>query len=379
MEATMFVSALEQSGISFYCGVPDSLLSPFTDELVRRYGATSSPHHIVAHNEGGSVGLAAGHHLATGKVGCVYLQNSGLGNAANPIISLTNEAVYAIPMLFIVGWRGEPGHPDEPQHVFQGEITEQLLGDLAITHTIVDNTTTTPDINNALGDFRSLFAQGKSAAFLIKKGAFTGKSQSYSNNFTLTRERALEILADVTSDDPIVSTTGKISRELFEIRERRRESHARDFLTVGSMGHALMISLGIANEHLDKQVWCADGDGAALMHLGGLGIVGAQKPTNLKHVVLNNAAHDTVGGMPTVADHIDLAAIAQGCGYTKTWCVDSEEALATALTEARDCPGPVLVEVRVALGSRENLGRPTTTPQDNKEAFMSHVGVSRPL
>ena len=314
--------------------------------------------------------LAAGYHLATGKTPVVYLQNSGLGNIVNPVASLLNGKVYGIPCLFIVGWRGEPGVHDEPQHLFQGEITLSLLDDLDIPAFVIDRSTTDGQVRAKLDEYRELFAQGRQAAFVIRKGGLSyGGKTAYSNRFTLTREEAVGRVAAASGDGVIVSTTGKASRELYEYRETQGTGHAHDFLTVGSMGHSSSIAL----QKPGRQVWCIDGDGAALMHMGAMALIGANRPANLIHVVLNNEAHESVGGMPTVAGRLDLSAIACACGYPAAVSVDTAEELDKALAEAKAGHELAFIEVKCALGAREDLGRPTTTPVENKRAFMEFL------
>ncbi len=361
-------------GADFYTGVPDSQLKALCNYLMDEYG-TDPAHHVIAANEGNAAALAAGYHLATGKVPVVYLQNSGLGNIVNPVASLLNEKVYGIPCLFIVGWRGEPGVHDEPQHVFQGEITLSLLDTLGISYFVIDKTTTENQAKAKLDEYRALFAQGKQAAFVVRKGAleYSGKP-AYGNSHTMTREAAIGQILAAAGDDPVVSTTGKASREVFEYRAAQNQGHGHDFLTVGSMGHSSSIALGIALQKPGRRVWCLDGDGAALMHLGAMAMIGASRPANLIHIVLNNEAHESVGGMPTAAGSVALCAVARACGYPKVFSVDSPEELNKALEAAKEGKQLTFIEVKCALGVRDDLGRPTTTPQENKAAFMDALG-----
>lgn len=360
-------------GADFYVGVPDSQLNALCSWLYDHYGADPA-HHIIAANEGNAAALAAGYHLATGKIPVVYLQNSGLGNIVNPVVSLLNKKVYGIPCLFIVGWRGEPGVHDEPQHVFQGEITPDLLDILDIPAFVIDKTTTAEQVQAKLDEYRALFAQGKQAAFVVRKGAlqYSGKTV-YSNSNPMTREEAIGYILEAAGADPVVSTTGKASREVYELRESRGQGHGRDFLTVGSMGHSSSIALGIALQKPHQRVWSLDGDGAALMHLGAMALIGASRPANLIHIVLNNGAHESVGGMPTVAGTVNLSAIAKACGYPCAVSLDNSEALALALETAKAANQLTFLEVKCALGSRNDLGRPTTTPQENKAAFIANL------
>ena len=369
MDISVFLDVLVRRGITFFAGVPDSLLSAFCDEIVRRYGAFNS-NHVVTHNEGGAVALASGHHLASGKIPCVYMQNSGIGNALNPAVSLTHPKVYGIPVLYVIGWRGAPGTHDEPQHVFQGEITLKLLADMGIDHYIIDKDTSIQNVENAFEGFDMLFAQGNSAAFVVKNGALCGSGHSYRNSYSLNREHAIGIVLEASGGDPVVATTGKISRELFGIRKHRAEGHERDFLTVGSMGHSIMIALGISMEQPKRRVWCLDGDGAVLMHMGSLAIVGSLAPSNLIHVVFNNTAHETVGGLPTAFETLDIETGALASGYRHAYSVADEESLRDVMEQVISQSGPSFVEVRVAIGSRPDLGRPTTQPQESKNAFM---------
>lgn len=354
----------------FYTGVPDSQLRSLCDWLMQTYG-TDPKHHIIAANEGNAAALAAGYHLATGKTPVVYMQNSGEGNIINPVASLLNDKVYGIPCIFIIGWRGEPGVHDEPQHIYQGEVTLKLLEDMDIAAFVLTKETTEAQLESQMKAFRSLLSQGKQAAFVVRKGAleFDGKVK-YENANTMQREEIIRHIAAITGSDPIVSTTGKASRELFEIREQNGQGHGLDFLTVGSMGHSSSIALGIALQKPEKKVWIIDGDGAALMHMGAMAVLGSICPENIVHIVINNSAHETVGGMPTAASKIDLCKIALGCGYKDAACAETFDELDEALSNAKITGGLRLIEVKCAIGARADLGRPTTTPQENKSAFM---------
>lgn len=353
----------------FYTGVPDSQLRPLCDCLMNTYGIGRQ--HIIAANEGNAVALAAGYHLATGKTPVVYLQNSGIGNIINPVASLMNDRVYGIPCIFIVGWRGEPGMHDEPQHAYQGEVTIRLLEDLDIRTVILHKDTPDAEIRDCIEMFRPLLAAGKQVAFIVCKGALEYKNKvAYRNDNALLREEIIRQIVSVSSEDIIVSTTGKTSRELFEIREGNRQSHQFDFLTVGSMGHSSSIALGIALRKPTKRVWCIDGDGAALMHMGAMAVIGANKPDNLIHVLINNGAHESVGGMPTVADKVDWQKIAKGCGYPRTFLAETEQEVSDMLHETIRSNELCFIEIRAAIGARTDLGRPTTTPEENRREFM---------
>ena len=370
MNVETFVRILEAE---FYTGVPDSQLKALCNYLMHTYGIDPK-HHIIAANEGNCTALAAGYHLATGKVPVVYMQNSGEGNIINPVASLLNDKVYAIPVIFVVGWRGEPGVHDEPQHIYQGEVTVKLLEDMDIRTFVIGKETTDDEVVNAMSEFRKILAAGKDVAFVIRKGALSyDQKVVYSNRNTMKREEIIRHVVAASGEDPIVSTTGKASRELFEIREANGQNHKYDFLTVGSMGHSSSIALGVALNKPEKRIWCIDGDGAALMHMGAMAVIGANRPDNLIHVVINNGAHETGGGMPTVAEKIDLVAIAKACGYPNADSVDSFDKLDEALQTAKNGRELTLIEVKCSIGARDDLGRPTTTALENKQNFMANL------
>ncbi len=364
---------VEIIGSDFYTGVPDSQLKALCNFLMDHYGIDPR-HHVIAANEGNCTALAAGYHLATGKYPVVYMQNSGEGNIINPVASLLNDKVYAIPVVFIVGWRGEPGIHDEPQHIYQGEVTVKLLDDMGIESFIIGKETTDEEVAAAMAHFNDVLASGKDVAFVIRKGALTDAPKvEYKNDYKMLREEIIQHIVKASGEDPIVSTTGKASRELFETRVANGQSHKYDFLTVGSMGHSSSIALGVAINKPDTRVWCVDGDGAVLMHMGSMAVLGANKPKNMIHVVINNGAHETVGGMPTVASGLDLVAIARACGYPNAVSVDDFEALDRELEAAKARDELSLIEVKCSIGAREDLGRPTTTALENKENFMEYL------
>ena len=364
---------IEIIGSDFYTGVPDSQLKALCNYLMKTYGIDSK-HHIIAANEGNCAAIAAGYHLATGKVPVVYMQNSGEGNIINPTTSLLNEKVYAIPIVFIIGWRGEPGVHDEPQHIYQGEITTKLLEDMGIQYFVIGKDTEDAAVASAMVGFNKVLEEGKDVAFVIRKDAlFYDKNVKYENSHSMKREEIIKHIVRVSGEDPIVSTTGKASRELFEIREANGPSHKYDFLTVGSMGHSSSIALGVALNKPEKKIWCIDGDGAAIMHMGAMAVIGSNKPDNLIHIVINNEAHETVGGMPTVSANTDLVAIASACGYPNAISVDTFEELDAALNRAKNKNELFFIEAKCAIGARDDLGRPTTSALDNKRAFMDGI------
>ncbi len=366
-----FIERLRENGIDFFAGVPDSLLKYICAYITDHFDAR---HNIIAANEGAAVALAAGHYLATGHAACVYMQNSGEGNVINPLASLTDPEVYDIPVLLLIGWRGRPGVHDEPQHVKQGKVTTSLLSAMGIDFDILSKEEDLAE-KQILKAVEALKRKDV-YALVIEKDTFEAYSlqNSGQNDLTLSREEAIQIVADaLEKKDCIVSSTGMISRELFEYRSSRNLGHERDFLTVGSMGHASQIALGIALAQPDRRVWCLDGDGAVIMHMGSMAITASKKPSNYIHVVFNNGAHDSVGGQPTVGLNIDLPAIARACGYINSFSVNDGTALSAVLNEAKELKGPTLIEVKVKKGNRKDLGRPTKTPIQNKEAFMDFL------
>ena len=364
---------IEIIGSDFYTGVPDSQLKALCNYLMNTYGIDPK-HHVIAANEGNCTALAAGYHLATGKVPVVYMQNSGEGNIINPVASLLNDKVYAIPMIFIVGWRGEPGIHDEPQHIYQGEVTLRLLEDMDIRSFVIGKDTTDEEVQKVMEDFRTVLAQGKNVAFVIRKGALSyDEKVSYENANTMIREEIIQHIVKASGEDPIVSTTGKASRELFETREANGQSHKYDFLTVGSMGHSSSIALGVAINKPRQKVWCIDGDGAVLMHMGAMAVLGTNAPENLVHIVINNGAHETVGGMPTVAGKVDLVGVAKACGYPYAVSVSDFETLDRELDAAKERRQLSFIEVKCSLGAREDLGRPTKSAEENKINFMNFL------
>jgi phosphonopyruvate decarboxylase len=369
IEPKLFYDLLLESDVNFFTGVPDSLLKNICAYITDK---TDPEHNIIAANEGNAVGLASGYHLATGKTPLVYMQNSGIGNAVNPLLSLAAEEVYGIPMVLMIGWRGEPGVKDEPQHVKQGAVMLDMLDAMKIDYAILpdDIGTARPVVEDLIQQVQETKTQ---KALIVRKNTFDKYvlHASSSNNYELSRETAIQtLLSHLDDQDIIVSTTGKASRELFESRAAKQSGHQRDFLTVGSMGHANQIALGIAMEKPNRMVYCFDGDGAALMHTGGLGIIGNYKSRNFKHILFNNGSHESVGGQPTIGLEIDLKPIAEGFKYNDVMQASSADEIDALMPRLKDLDGPVLLEIQIASSSRSDLGRPTIKPIDNKIDFM---------
>jgi phosphonopyruvate decarboxylase len=367
-----FVNILKEHSLDFYAGVPDSLLKNICAYITDNLPAKQN---IIAANEGGAMGIAAGYHLATGKIPVVYMQNSGEGNIINPLASLTDKEVYNIPVLLLIGWRGRPGVKDEPQHVKQGKVTTGLLNVMGINYAILpkDEAEAAKQIKIAVNHMKTT---NECYALVIEKDTFDDyKLQNVEkNDLSMSREEAIQkVAADIEDTACVVATTGMISRELFEARTAWNQGHERDFLTVGSMGHASQIALGIALQKPERKIYCFDGDGASLMHMGNMAITASMNCKNYVHVVFNNGAHDSVGGQPTVGLKMDLCGVAKAVGYKATYSVETMEQLEVSLAEIKDVEGPALLQVCVKKGNRKDLGRPTTTPVQNKEALMGFL------
>lgn len=370
------LAALVERGFDFFAGVPDSLLKDFCAYVTDH---VDDAHHVITANEGNAIALAAGHYLGTGKPGLVYLQNSGLGNTVNPLLSLNDPEVYGLPVLLMIGWRGEPGVKDEPQHIKQGRVTPVLLDAMEIPWQVLDSST--QDLNSVLDTaLQQMKRQSGPAVLLVRKGAFAPYKlkKNEQSHYPLVREQAIQrVIEQLGSNDRVVATTGMPAREWYELRVTRGEGSGNDFLTVGSMGHTASIALGLARSQPERRVICLDGDGSVLMHMGSLAIVGQSQQANLIHVVLNNGAHDSVGGQPTCAFAIDLAGVARACGYQKVLVAAEPQEIDRAFAFLLAQKGPSFLEIRVNKGARADLGRPRSSPAENREALMNGLGVNQ--
>lgn len=367
-----FFDILKNNGITFFTGVPDSLLKDFcayiTDNVPKK-------DHIINSNEGAAVALASGHYIASGSPALVYMQNSGLGNAVNPLLSLADPEVYSIPLLMLIGWRGEPGKKDEPQHIKQGKVMLDILNAMKIPYEIINSLS--ENIEEITGKiFSSIKELSSPAAIIISEGTFEEYKSvnERKTEYELNREEAIKIiLNELGEDDVIVSTTGKASREVYEYRKNNNQGHQNDFLTVGSMGHSSQIALGIALEKKNKQVYVLDGDGAVIMHMGSLAILGNEAPENFRHILINNGAHDSVGGQPTAGFNTDFSTIAKACGYKISITSDTEKQIRESVSILKKNPGPSFLEIRVNKGARNDLGRPATSPAENRISLMENL------
>ncbi|MFK7951622.1 MAG: phosphonopyruvate decarboxylase [Ekhidna sp.] len=369
LDPQKFLKSIRNQGVEFSAGVPDSLLKDFCSVI------TDEGTDIIAANEGGAIALGVGHHLATGKIPLVYMQNSGFGNCVNPLASLADSDVYSIPMLLMIGWRGEPGVKDEPQHVKQGRISEELLQTMGIDYAILSDNEDEAK-QQLVKSFEAMNSNNTPFALLVRKGVFEKYKlkTKVENPYSINREEVIEwMLKGMEESAVVVSTTGKSSREVFEIRAKNQMGHGKDFLTVGGMGHASQIALGISLSKKKRPVYCLDGDGATIMHMGAGAIIGNQPSKNYKHILINNGCHESVGGQATVGFAIDFQKIADASGYKKTWLVTEMDQLPAVWDQFQKTEGPVLLEIRTTESSRADLGRPTTTPVQNKEAFMKNL------
>lgn len=370
---TDYLRVLGDSGVTFFTGVPDSLLKEFCACVT----VTLKPEdHLISANEGAAVGLAIGHYIGTGSLPLVYLQNSGLGNVVNPLLSLASPEVYGTPMLLMLGWRGEPGKKDEPQHVHQGRVMAKMLEDMDLPVVVLSEDMVEAEVQTKAAAQQARDINGP-VALVVKKNTFDKyAAPEVEADLPLGREEAIIAAAETLEDNAaVIFTTGMPSRELFEFRARNEAGHDRDFLTVGGMGHASQIALGLAMSQPARPIYCFDGDGAVLMHMGSMAITGQSNAKNLIHLVFNNGVHGSVGGQPTVGFNIDMPKIAIACGYASAQRVTNKKGLHSAITMARATDGVSFIEVQVRPGNRADIGRPTSTPEQNKVAMMKFLGV----
>lgn len=362
---------LNAGGVDYFCGVPDSITGPFSSFLEDH----AKDKHTITANEGNAIGLAIGYHIATGKIPLVYMQNSGLNNTIDPLASLADRSVLNTPMLLLIGWRGQPGKNDEPHHARQGAITPDLLRSLEIPFDTLSHNTaeTSQQITEIIKNINDL---NRPQALLIEQGNFARYTPNSKplNNYPMNREEALAIVVEALDKDAIiVAGIGKLSRELFEYRQKHGRNHKKDLLVVGGMGHASSIALGIAQQKPEKKVFCLDGDGSTLMHLGALPTIGNLGPTNFYHVIFNNESHDSVGGQPTAVGNIKISEIARACGYRYTTSQSDAELVSAETVRIQQADGPALLEIKIRPGARSDLTRPTIKPVINKQEFMSSL------
>lgn len=353
-----------ENGYEYFCGVPDSTLKSFCS-----FVDDHAKDHLICANEGSAIGNAIGYHLATNKVPVIYMQNSGFGNAINPILSMASKEIYQIPMLIIIGWRGEPGLKDEPQHIHQGKVLLPSLDSMELDYDILP--TKYESTQKLITDITSKIKSKKRPYFLVvKKGTFDNYESKQSKSLnTLNRIEVIKEITQTFRSEKFISSTGYISRELFQIREETNTDHSLDFLTIGAMGHASQIAYSYA-KHSKKRTICLDGDGSFLMHMGGATAIKSRPHTNIIHIVLNNGAHLSVGGQPTIAEKLSLDKIASECGFEHTYSVSSQSELTKTLTKIKDKTGPIFIDIKVNKEIKKDLMRPNLSPLEMKNLFM---------
>ena len=367
----------KNNDLTFFTGVPDSTFKDWMKFLNDEHGNKLT--NIIATNECESAAISVGYYLATGKIGVVYMQNSGLGKTVNPTTSLLSKEVYSIPAFYMIGWRGEPDKKDEPQHKMMGRVMLPLLDCLEIPYKILPDNV--KEAETIIREVKQLAEQNSSPAALIIKEKtleeYTAR-KSVKTNYEMSREDAIKtIVNNLRGDEVIVSTTGKTSRELFEYREALKQNHDKDFLTVGSMGCSSAIGFGIASQS-NKSVIIFDGDGAVLMQMGTLATIGNYAPKNFYHIVFDNSSYDSTGGQPTISPSVDFAKIALACGYKKAEYIETKQSLKEVIKGLKTSEGPKIVIIKVNKGARKNLGRPTTTTLENKKSFMEFLNIKNP-
>jgi len=365
-----FADLCKKHDLTFFTGVPDSTFKSWMSFL---NDSKNNMKNTITVNECEAIAVASGYHLATGKLGIVYMQNSGFGKTVNPITSLVDPDVYSIPMILMIGWRGEPGEKDEPQHKKMGRIMTHMLQTMEIPYEILSDNPNVVDtqLKNAVSMAKK---SGGPYALIVRSETFSEYiGEKTPGKYEMKREDAIITIIDsLNKDDIVISTTGKTSRELFEYREHKKQSHGNDFYTVGSMGCSLAIGFEIA-ENNKRKVFVLDGDGAVLMQLGSFATIGHYKPKNLYHILFDNSVHESTGGQPTVSNTVNFEKVAEACGYKYTSTVKTKIELENEIKNIKNKEGPVLIVVKISAGSRKDLGRPTLTPIQNKKSFMEKL------
>lgn len=365
-------SALHKIGIHFFTGVPDSLLNDFCLYLTKNI---PDGQHVMAANEGNAIGIATGHYLATGDIPVVYMQNSGIGNATNPLLSLTHPCVYSIPLILVIGWRGDPAVKDHAQHKKQGELTPVLLDDMDIPYRILDDDTTV--IEKFQWAFDTAKASSSPVALIAKKGILTQKEkhQEYPESALMNREEAISAVIDVLGEDAVyLATTGRATRELHEQLAIHGIDRDIEFLNVGAMGHLSSIGLGIALGTPEKKIVVFDGDAAAVMHMGSMATNGRYRPNNLIHIVLNNGVNESVGGQKSSGQIVDLTTIAKACGYeTPLTFIDNQSKLQAFVKNWADAPQLAFVDVHVRQGIRKDMPKLQIDHKEMKDALCKKL------
>ena len=354
IEVKSLINLLKKNNSNFYTGVPDSVLKELSFALRNK----GTKNHIIATNEGSAVSLGIGNYLSTKKVPCIYMQNSGLSNALNPLISIAHEKVYSIPLILIIGWRGSPKIKDEPQHNVKGQITESLLKLLNINYTIIR---TIADLKKFDKQIKSAKKKNSIVACLIEQGTLekTKQINKKKDFYKLDKELFLKtLLESLEKNTKIISSTGYNSRELMFLRNKYKIQNSRDFYMVGGMGHSSSVALGYSLSTKKKTI-CVDGDGSLLMHLGSIKTVGTFAKNNFKYILLNNNSHDSVGGQNTYADDINFKNLSKSLGFKKFYLIKNDRNLKKNIQKFLKDKNLCFLEVKVSNSKIKNLPRPT--------------------
>ena len=369
----VFLKSLIDADIELFVGVPDSLLSG----LISAFESNNKICHLVAANEGNALALAAGYHLATNKLPLVYMQNSGFGNIINPYLSLTCKQVYQIPMIIIMGWRGCPEKNDEPQHLFQGKVQIDLLKTLDIPFVVLDENF---DSKSMRVITKKAIQEKRAVCILIKKGAFITKPlQLNAKMLPMNRRIAISIIVKYLPENSVViATTGKIAREAYDIMSEAGKRHQL-FMNVGAMGHCSSVALGLAIGRPEVKVICLDGDGALIMHMGALSLIGKVQCRNFYHILLNNGCHESVGGCPSAADTVDFLGVAKASSYNSSYKASSEGDMNHMIDDFFEKEGPVFLEAKISLTQGDDPSRPSESMcelKSNLQDFLQLKGVA---
>ena len=345
------INLLKKNNTNFFTGVPDSVLKELSSYLKNKRN------HIIATNEGAAVSIGIGHYLSTKKIPCIYMQNSGLSNALNPLISIAHKKVYSIPLILVIGWRGSPRIKDEPQHNVKGKITQQLLKLLNIKYTVLKS-------NKDFAKFDKQIKYAKKSksivACLIERGTLQKiiKSNSKKDFYNLDKEFFLKkLLEELPSKSKVIASTGYNSRELMYLRKKFNFNNSKDFYMVGGMGHTSSVALGFSLSSKNK-TFCIDGDGSFLMHLGSIMTAGNFANKNFKYILLNNNTHDSVGGQSTNADNIDFDRLSKSLGFKKFYSIKKKQNLRKIIKNFIKINSPSFLEVKVTNSKIKKLPRP---------------------
>ena len=348
------VKILKRNKSTFFTGVPDSVLKELSYTLQNK----DKKEHIIATNEGTAVSIGIGHYLSTKEVPCVYMQNSGLSNALNPLLSIAHEKVYAIPLILIIGWRGSPRIKDEPQHNVKGKITESILKLLNIKYTILRSIN---DLDKFEKQIKFSKKKNSIVACLIEQGTLEkiDRIKKNSDFYKLNKELFLKtLLQSLDKNTKVISSTGYNSRELMHIRSKYKIIKTKDFYMVGGMGHTSSVALGYSLTS-KKKIICIDGDGSFLMHLGAIKTAGTFANKNFKYILLNNNSHDSVGGQNTYANNINFEKLSKSLGFKKFYSIKNDKNLKKTIKTFLSDDTLSFLEVKVSNSKIKNLPRPT--------------------